>query len=90
MQELQSLDDAELHGLLTKADTHRGRNEERYKFMQENVEGYAQSMTRKYMTYELPYEEYCKSTDNPYGYTQFKAIIPIRSGMTGKSCNSCR
>ena len=27
------------------------------------------------MTYEVLYEEYCKSTDNPYGYTQFKAII---------------
>ena len=27
MQELQSLEDAELHGLLTKADIHRGRDE---------------------------------------------------------------
>lgn len=75
MQELQSLEDAELHGLLTKADIHRGRDEARYQFMQDNVESYAQSMTRKYMTYEVLYEEYCKSTDNPYGYTQFKAII---------------
>lgn len=75
MQELQSLEDAELYGILTKADAHRGRDEARYQFMQENVEGYAQSMTRKYMTYEVLYEEYCKSTDNPYGYTQFKAII---------------
>lgn len=75
MQELQSIEDAELHGILTRADTHRGRDEERYKFMQDNVEGYAQSLTRKYMTYEVLYEEYCKSTDNPYGYTQFKSII---------------
>ena len=75
MQELQSLEDAELYGILTKADAHRGRDEARYQFMQENVEGYAQSMTRKYMTYEVLYEEYCKSTDTPYGYTQFKAII---------------
>ena len=48
MQELQSLEDAELHGLLTKADIHRGRDEARYQFMQDNVESYAQSMTRKY------------------------------------------
>ena len=32
-------------------------------------------MTRKHMTYDVLYEEYLKSTDNPYGYTQFKAII---------------
>ena len=43
--------------------------------MQENVEGYAKDMTRRHMTYEVLYEEYMKSTDNPYGYTQFKAII---------------
>lgn len=49
MQALQSLEDAELHVLLTKADAHRGRDEERYRFLQENVESYAQSMTRKYM-----------------------------------------
>ena len=30
---------------------------------------------RKHMTYDVLYEEYLKSTDNPYGYTQFKAII---------------
>lgn len=27
------------------------------------------------MTYDVLYEEYLRSTDNPYGYTQFKAII---------------
>lgn len=75
MQELQSMEDAELHVILTSADTHRGCDEERYRFMLDNVESYAQSMNRKYMTYEVLYEEYCKSTDNPYGYTQFKAII---------------
>jgi hypothetical protein len=27
------------------------------------------------MTYDVLYEEYCQTTDNPYGYTQFKAIV---------------
>lgn len=74
MQELQTLEDAELYSILSRNDAHRGRDEERYKFMQDNVASYAQSMTRKYMTYEVLYEEYCKATDNPYGYTQFKAV----------------
>ena len=75
MQELSSLEDAELYGILSRNDAHRGRDGDRYRFMQDNVESYAQSMTRKYMTYEVLYEEYRKATDNPYGYTQFKAII---------------
>ena len=44
-------------------------------FMQKNVEGYAKDMRRKHMTYDVLHEEYLRSTDNPYGYTQFKAII---------------
>lgn len=32
-------------------------------------------MRRKHMTYDVLYEEYLRSTDNPYGYTQFKAIV---------------
>ncbi len=75
MKTLQSLQDAELHALLTKKDNHRGRDEERYKFMQENMESYVHSMSQKYMTYEVLYEEYSKSTSNPYGYTQFKDLI---------------
>jgi len=75
MHDLQSIPDAELHSILTKNDAHRGRDEERHKFMEDNLESYAQSMKRKYMTYDVLYEEYCKTTDNPYGYTQFKAII---------------
>ena len=75
MQDLLSLEDADLHNLLTKGDGHRNRDADRYAFMQENVESYAQSMRRKYMTYDVLYEEYCKVTDNPYGYTQFKLII---------------
>ena len=43
--------------------------------MLENLEEYAQQMKRKYMTYDVLYEDYLKTTDNPYGYTQFKAII---------------
>lgn len=75
MQELLLLEDAELHKVLTKGDGHRSRDADRYAFMQGNVEGYAQSMKRKYMTYDVLYEEYCKATDNPYSYTQFKLII---------------
>ena len=75
MLELQSLEDAELHVILSRNDAHRGRDEERYKYIQDNIEEYAQQMRRRYMTYDVLYEEYCKSTSNPYGYTQFKAII---------------
>lgn len=75
MIDLLKLNDAELQAIMLKGDGHRGRDAERYAFMQENVEEYAQDMRRKYMTYDVLYEEYQKSTDNPYGYTQFKAII---------------
>ena len=61
MQELLQLEDAELHNVLSKGDGHRSRDADKYAFMQENVESYAQSMKR--------------ATDNPYGYTQFKLII---------------
>jgi transposase len=75
MQELMNVSDAELLRILSKNDPHRCRDEERYAFMMDNVERYAQTMTRKYMTYDVLYEEYCHATDNPYGYTQFKSII---------------
>lgn len=75
MIDLLKLNDAELQAIMQKGDGHRGRDAERYAFMQENVEDCAKDMRRKYMTYDVLYEEYQKSTDNPYGYTQFKAII---------------
>ena len=76
MEELLRLEDAELHAILSRDDVHRNRDADRYAFMLENIEDYAQAMTRKYMTYEVLYEDtYCKSTDNAYGYTQFKSIL---------------
>lgn len=60
---------------MLKDDGHCGRDADRYAFMQENVEEYAKNMTRKHMTHEVLYEEYIKATDNPKGYSQFKAII---------------
>lgn len=75
MADLLALNDAELHVIMQKGDGHRGRDADKYAFMQENVEDYAKEMTRKHITYDVLYEEYLKSTDNPYGYTQFKAII---------------
>ena len=75
MVELLSLEDAELNAILVKGDGHRSRDGDRYAFMMDNVEDYAHQMKRKYMTYEVLYEDYRKATDNPYGYTQFKAII---------------
>ena len=75
MKDLLGLSDAELNAILVKGDGHRSRDGERYKFMQENVGDYALTMKRRYMTYEVLYEDYLKATDNPYGYTQFKAII---------------
>ena len=66
MIDLLKLNDAELQAIMQKGDGHRGRDAERYAFMQENVEDYAKDMRRKYMTYDVLYEEYQKSTDNPY------------------------
>jgi hypothetical protein len=74
--ELSQTDESELNVLLCKENTHKNRDEERYAFLQAHLEEYAQRMKRRYMTYEiLYYEDYCKQTDNPYGYTQFKLIL---------------
>ena len=75
MVDLLALNDTELQAIMLKGDGHRGRDSDRYAFMQERIEDYARDMMRKHMTYDVLYEEYLKSTDNPYGYTQFKAII---------------
>lgn len=75
MADLLALGDAELHSILVKGDGHRGRDEDRYSFLMDNAEEYALQMKRKYMTYEVLYMEYQKATSNPYGYTQFKAIL---------------
>ena len=75
MVDLLKLEDAELNAIMVKGDGHRSRDADRYAFMQENIEEYAQQMKRKHMTYDVLYADYQKTTDNPYGYTQFKAII---------------
>ena len=62
MVDLLSLNDAELQAIMLKGDGHRGRDADRYAFMQENVEEYAKDMTRKHMTYDVLYEEYLKAT----------------------------
>lgn len=49
MADLLSLNDAELQAIMQKGDGHRGRDADRYAFMQENVEGYAKDMGRAYM-----------------------------------------
>ena len=75
MVDLLNLEDVELNAIMVKGDGHRSRDADRYAFMMENVEEYAQQMKRKHMTYDVLYADYQKGTDNPYGYTQFKAII---------------
>lgn len=75
MVDLLKLEDAELNAIMVKGDGHRSRDADRYAFMQENIEEYAQQMKRKHMTYDVLYADYQKTTENPYGYTQFKAII---------------
>ena len=64
MADLLSLNDAELQAIMQKGDGHRGRDADRYAFMQENIEVYAKDMMRKHMTYEVLYEEYLRSADN--------------------------
>ena len=51
MIDLLKLNDAELPAIMMKGDGHRGRDAERYAFMQENVEDYAKDMRRKYKVY---------------------------------------
>ena len=75
MVDLLKLEDAELNAILVKGDGHRSRDADRYAFMQENIAEYAQQMKRKYITCDVLNEDYLKTTDKPYGYTQLKAII---------------
>ncbi len=75
LMELLALNDAELQAIMVKGDGRRSRDTARYTFLQDKVEEYARAMARRHMTYEILYEEYRKSTDAPYGYTQFKAIV---------------
>ncbi len=60
MADLLSLNDAELQAIEQKGYGHRGRDADRYAFMQENIEGYAKDMRRKHMTYDVLYEEYLR------------------------------
>ena len=50
MAELLAMNDAELQAVMLKDAGHRGRDADRYAFMQENVEGYAKDMTRRAQT----------------------------------------
>ena len=78
MVELLNLGDAELNAIMVKGDGHRSRDADRYAFMMENVEEYAQQMKRKHMTYDVLYADYQKTTDNPYGCTN-----PFRGASAG-------
>ena len=89
MADLLAINDAELHAIMLKDAGHHGRDADRYAFIQENVEEYVKDMTRKHMTYDVLYEEYQKSTDNPYGYAQFKAIIKEYEKNTTTSTIMC-
>ena len=44
---LLALSDAELQAIMLKGDGHRGRDSDRYAFMQERIEDYARDMMRK-------------------------------------------
>ena len=47
MVDLLAMNDAELQAIMLKDAGHRGRDADRYAFMQENVEEYAKDKTRK-------------------------------------------
>lgn len=89
MVELLALNDAELQAIMLKGDGHRGRDSDRYGFMQERVEDYAKEMTRKHMTYDVLYEEYLKSTDNPYGTPSSRRSSRNMRGITTTSTITC-
>lgn len=97
MVDLLALNDTELQAIMLKGDGQHGRDTDRYAFLQENVEDYAKDMTRKHMTYDVLYEEYLKSTDNPYVYSSSRRsfieraenlLIDGRTGC-GKSFLAC-
>ena len=55
--DLLNIEDAELNAIMVKGDGHRSRDADRYAFMMENVEEYAQQMKRKHMTYDVLYAD---------------------------------
>ena len=46
-----AMNNAELRAIMLKDAWHRGRDADRYAFMQDNVEDYAKDLTRNHMTY---------------------------------------
>ena len=60
MVDLLALNDAELQAIMMKGDGHRGRDADRYAFMQERIEDYARDMTRRHRT-PSPAEERTRS-----------------------------
>lgn len=73
-KELLSLDDAALSTLLQKGE-YKPAADSRFKDLEPLIPDYVQELGRKYVTYELLWNEYRKKFPEGYGYTRFKALI---------------
>jgi len=73
-KELLLLDDAALSILLQKSE-YKPAADSRIKDLEPLIPDYVQELGRKYVTYELLWNEYRKKFPEGYGYTRFKALI---------------
>lgn len=73
--ELLSKTEKELSDILRRPDGHRKPDEEKRRLLEPRIEEYAERMTRKHVTFEVIYDEYCTEYAYTYSYTQFKEII---------------
>jgi len=73
-QELLKLDDATLSSILQK-EGYKPVVNIRFKVLEPLIPGYVAELNRKYVTYELLWNEYRQDHPDGYGYTRFKALI---------------
>jgi len=73
-KELQLWDNAELSLILQK-EGYKPTVDNRFKELEALIPDYVVELNRKYVTYELLWNEYRKTYPEGYGYTRFKALI---------------
>lgn len=74
-EELLSKTDKELFDILRRPDGHRKPDEEKRRLLEPRIAEYAERLSRKHVTFEVIYDEYCTEYAYSYSYTQFKEII---------------
>lgn len=74
-EELLAKTDKELFSIFRRPDGHRKPDEEKRRLLEPRIEEYAERLSRKHVTFEVIYDEYCTKYAYTYSYTQFKEII---------------